>query len=295
MIPHDSLRNRYEARGILRLETALHVGSGIASATTDAEVVRDFLGQPIIPGSSLKGALRSAVERRAEWLNLTACKLEPGNKMCLTTNQVPDAPTPVAKELAPDNEGRRWREQPLEWRLRQMEKNLCHVCQTFGSTVFGGKIQVDDLPLLSELASIADTLIEIRDGVGIDRDSGTAVDGIQFDYQVVPAVAMFRFYLTAENLDPASLALLSLGLLEMSNGAVSLGGKTTRGLGRVNLLLDDLRYFNFADPDEAARNAALMDYLQGQGENHQVGDPREFLSRQVRQFLEGQNAQASAE
>jgi CRISPR/Cas system CSM-associated protein Csm3 (group 7 of RAMP superfamily) len=149
---HDTLQNRYEFTGFLVMETALHIGTGQSSPTTDAGMVRDYQGRPFIPGSSLKGALRSAVERRAEWLGLTSCRLEAGYPDCLTTNGLADE---------------RWRRRPLQERRPDLDNRLCMTCQLFGSPFCTAKLQVDDLPLIESFEEIAPSLIEVRDGVGI--------------------------------------------------------------------------------------------------------------------------------
>lgn len=52
------LTHRYIAKIILEAETPLFVGSGQASLTSDAIVMRDAYGYPMIPGTSLVGVLR---------------------------------------------------------------------------------------------------------------------------------------------------------------------------------------------------------------------------------------------
>ncbi len=276
---HNRLYNRYECRGLVVMETALHVGTGQASPTTDAGIVRDFQGRPFIPGSSLKGALRSAIERRVEWLGLRSCRLEKDYADCLTTNGKPES----------REGGKSWRQRPLAQRLMEMEAGLCDTCKLFGSTVYGGKAQVDDLAVVEPFEAMASQLVEVRDGVGIDRDTGTAAEGIKFDYEVLPSLTPFRFHLTAENLTSADAALLSLGLLEMMNGRVALGGKSTRGLGRSRLDLEDVFHIEFPQSDTISMAERLLDYLKPPEERRhgQVPDPRAFLEGQIRQFLEG--------
>jgi CRISPR-associated protein Csm3 len=273
LLLHDVLRNRLECEGFLLMETALHIGAGQSSPTTDAGVIRDHQGRPFIPGSSLKGALRSAVERRAEWLGLTSCRLEPGYPSCLSTNH-------LAAE--------RWRSLPLEERREEFDQELCDTCKLFGSTSFAAKVHLDDLPVVESLEEITSSLIEVRDGVGIDRDSGTAAEGVKFDYEVVASLTAFRFSLTSENLESAQSALLSLGLLEMMNGAVPLGGKSTRGLGRCRLSLQRLYHVAFTQGDALTLATQLLDHLRPPKER-EVGlkeDPRAFLLKVVQDYLE---------
>ncbi len=61
---HFDLRNRYMLTGQLVMQTAFHIGGGKGSlSNSDNPVVLTPEGQPFIPGSSFKGALRSTVER----------------------------------------------------------------------------------------------------------------------------------------------------------------------------------------------------------------------------------------
>jgi CRISPR/Cas system CSM-associated protein Csm3 (group 7 of RAMP superfamily) len=350
MRPHNRLVNRSEFHGAILMETALHVGTGQTSTIADNGVIRDFQDHPFIPGSSLKGALRSGVDRRAGWLGLRSCCLDTHPLASINSSsqddlnnntipadlrraveaggvQLPENATVSVEERdntwfiadaesqqtyavrnikgrlnvydRNDNDcltvngrteervnGTPWREHDLQWRLREMQSGLCDVCKVFGSTVFGGKVQVDDLPLGEPFDSLADSLLEVRDGVGIDRDSGTAVDYIKFDYEVVPSLTTFRFYLTVENLEAAEAALLALGLLEMMNGTVPLGGKTTRGLGRCRLHLQEVFHFEFPQ-NEPLESGLLLEYLKPPHQRTQGREqaPRTFLETQIRSFL----------
>ena len=50
-------------KGILILDTSLHIGSGLASAETDALLLKDTDEKVFIPGTSIGGALRSRLEK----------------------------------------------------------------------------------------------------------------------------------------------------------------------------------------------------------------------------------------
>ncbi len=77
----------------LRLRTALHIGTGQDSETTDDLLRRDARGRLLIPGTAIAGALRSLATRLAPRFR--------GEQLCqalkgLTTNQgmsVPCLPT----------------------------------------------------------------------------------------------------------------------------------------------------------------------------------------------------------
>src|SRR5947209_19972885 len=58
------LRNRYVFKGKLQMQTGLHIGGGKATLShTDSPVVLTPDDLPYIPGSSLKGTLRSTIEK----------------------------------------------------------------------------------------------------------------------------------------------------------------------------------------------------------------------------------------
>ncbi|MEL6856294.1 MAG: RAMP superfamily CRISPR-associated protein, partial [Cyanobacteria bacterium J06607_13] len=60
----DVFKNRLELTGTLTAVTALRVSEGrsVDVNGSDLPVMKDALGQPLIPGSSFKGALRSRLE-----------------------------------------------------------------------------------------------------------------------------------------------------------------------------------------------------------------------------------------
>ncbi|UZQ85934.1 RAMP superfamily CRISPR-associated protein [Thermoclostridium stercorarium] len=61
----DKFHNRYIVKGTIVAETPIHIGAGnesIDPVETENAVIKDKDGKPYIPGSSLKGALRSWLE-----------------------------------------------------------------------------------------------------------------------------------------------------------------------------------------------------------------------------------------
>ena len=59
----DLLRERIVLTGTLTTRTALHIGGGAGELeAVDLPVVKTNRGDPFIPGSSLKGVVRSTVE-----------------------------------------------------------------------------------------------------------------------------------------------------------------------------------------------------------------------------------------
>jgi CRISPR-associated RAMP protein (TIGR02581 family) len=268
---------RYRFTGHLIADTALHIGGERnANTPTDSPILRDGLGRPLIPGSSLKGAFRATVERLLPNLHsFKSCQLTPGYRECLSTNEdlgrayrrVSEAvsrgrrlgtkQTPSGQEDAKALEqlGRpEWVEQPLQERhlLTLLDEHLCDTCKTFGSPYLAGVVFFRDLPV-SDPWGIGP---EIRDGVGIDRDSERARDQIKFDYEVVPAGTEFDLELTLEGPSQRDLGLVAIGLLELTQGAIPLGGMRSRGLGRCHL--EDLRVASVDFTDSKALTGYLI-------------------------------------
>lgn len=235
MFWHDRLRNRYHVRGLLVAQTGLHIGTGLESALTGSPFIRSS-GEPFVPGSSLKGVLRSTVERLAPNLApFWSCALVQDASPCIGSNDPLDR---VFRELREhqttkhtcdlcQNRPRPGDADPAEWLL---VVHTCDTCKLFGSRAFAGKVAVLDAPIRHPWSGQT----EIRDGVGIDRDTERPKARIKFDLEVLPAETAFDFELVAENLDAYDRTLLAIGLAELVRG-IGVGGRTTRGLGRCRL------------------------------------------------------------
>jgi len=236
---------RYVLTGHIITETGLHVGSGYGSARTDATVVRDFWERPYIPGSSLKGSLRSAVERMIGGLGasqVTSCQLQDGSEVCLTTSRT--------RRTAFEALGDRPDEVAIQT-LLQGPQGLCDTCWLFGSPYSQSRLLVRDLPLVGDETAAS----EIRHGVGIDRDTQTAREKIKYDFEALPSQLKFGLELVVERPSALDLALLALGLQEMQLGFVPLGGIRTRGLGRCQLDLAPVQRIDLAN------KAAVLAFL----------------------------------
>jgi CRISPR-associated protein Csm3 len=249
--------------GVLETRTALHVGTGtVLSTATEAPILRGADGRPLIPGSSVKGALRAASERLLRALGLRACvvfgkeRASDPTLECLTTDEERSKlfrKLKSGEELTKEDleNAQEWFSPPAAWSTnskaaiwRDFGKNddrqrellegqelLCRACLTWGSPFMAGRVRVPDLRLSPGKAWSDAT--EIRDGVGLDRDTGTAAPGIKFDLEVLPAGARFDFEMVAE--PDAELAVVALAIGELRQGNIPLGGRVTRGLGEVAL------------------------------------------------------------
>lgn len=102
----------------------------------------------------------------------------------------------------------------------------------FGSPFTAARLNVSDLYMADEEWS---GMVQIRDGVAIDRDTERARDRLKYDFEVVPASAKFKLEILLENVTKRDRQLLSAGLSEYVHGFGVVGGKRSRGLGVAQL------------------------------------------------------------
>jgi len=254
---------RVRFTGRLLMQSALHVGTGRGSSQTDATVLRHRDGRPFIPGSSLKGALRSHLERLAQAPSLA----QKGATSCLLYADDPDKTTGPACPTPGWIDAGKDATQATEDEF----SSLCHTCTLFGSPILAGKVRIPDLDVIEGTYPGG---LEIRDGVGIDRDRGKAVDGVKFDYEVVPSDTALAFALTVENPDSVELGLLAAGIREMQRGHLAVGGKTTRGLGSCQL--EDVQVYEADFGSNEGLSRYLTSRRDGKG-GAAVDDPAAYL------------------
>ena len=222
MFSFDVLKNRYVIEGRLHAEGALHIGTGVSGTTTDAPFIR-MGNAAFIPGSSLRGVLRSSVERLMH-------AVKPGENYCVTFCSV--AP---GCDSDPRIEAER-----LEARAAEGKLQFCPMCQFFGSTAIASRFKIADA---IQTAGKPKSSVR-RDGVGIDRDTETARDQIKYDFEVLEPECDFRVTLQVENIEDSDKAILYMLLVELKNG-IDVGGKRSRGLGRVVLNPEyNVQYFD---------------------------------------------------
>jgi CRISPR-associated RAMP protein (TIGR02581 family) len=254
-----ALQNRYFFQGTLEMQTALHIGGGrVTQSNSNSPVVLTPEGLPFIPGSSFKGSLRSTVEKFVPVLpgNLFSCALiEPDEEEIKAVQKRGERVCSTARQQAITLE-RRKHPGRIEAILAQAREDCCHTCKLFGSPFAASRVAIKDLYVPETIWS---GVLQIRDGVAIDRDSETAKDRLKYNFEVVPASATFALEITLENATPEDLQLLCVGLSEFVSGAGTLGGKRSRGLGAC--ILHGLRVSTLDLTNEGTRNAYLRDYL----------------------------------
>ena len=244
--------------GTLEARTAVHVGSGQGNELADSLLRRDTEGNVLIPGTAIAGALRAMLTRLAPRL---------GHALCV--------------ELLP----------PKKHEARKQKGCDCAVCRLFGdvepSDEAGGEGEKSTSAASRLLVfnacpsegTVAQALV--RDGVGIDRASGTAAraTGAKFDMETLPAGAKLTLRMELREPDPGEQAederLLAVALAEWQAGRAHLGGDVARGLGAFKL--KDLQYGERDLDDEDG----LMAFLRAPEPWENVEEDKDWLQKRV--------------
>jgi len=171
-----------------------------------------------LPGSSLRGVLRSHAEKLLRSVKEgAACDptrmgggkedgTQDDRKACFagrSNTEAIDGPTAYLKS--------------------------CYACKLFGNTALAGRVRVGDLYLSDAITPV----LARRYGVAIDRVTGAVAQG-PFEIEILTE-ARFVGRLTIRNFTLGQLGLLAAALLDMGDGYAPLGYGKSRGLGRVQL------------------------------------------------------------
>lgn len=208
-----------EARFTLNLTTTgpVLVRSGYATMVgpdmTPVLTFRNGEQQVYFPGSSLKGVLRSHLEKVSRTLNQKA--------VCDPFHVKGQTDEFCGKKL----EGREDVDSITAYR------DSCPICRLFGSTEFIGRINMNDAYLAEGMLNPRPT--EVRDGVGIDRLTGGAAYGAKFDLEAVSAGVTFTTDVYLRNFETWQLGMLLAAVQDFEDGLIRIGSGTSRGLGSV--------------------------------------------------------------
>lgn len=213
--------------------------AGLTPGVPDLSCVRTRVGGGLstayIPGSSLKGVVRSTAEA------------------LLRGRSYKPTPTADSVEGACDPLGRASCGQKLDSVRRdgldgaETHRGHCLACRTFGSTAMKGRAAFRDFypwaknPEDTEGRKTvgAANRTETRNGVSINRISG-AVEHGPFEQEVVPVGAAFWGEIALSNFQVWQLGLVASALDELNDGFAQLGSTKTRGFGTVRVMIESV-------------------------------------------------------
>ena len=190
--------------------------------------LRDGKRTYYLPGTSLKGVLRSHFERISR-------TLRPGSVCLPYFDPKRPIPIPVESENQSYSCGFRSRGQGSD-APSAAYADSCAACRLFGSLKFAGRFSIGDAyPLPNH-----EPTVEARNGVGIDRFTGGAVPRVLFDLQAVVG-GRFGTRIRVLNFELWQLAGLSLLLTDLEDEIIAVGSGRSRGLGRVRATATSFR------------------------------------------------------
>jgi len=264
-------------KGVMTCETGLHIGSATGALEIggiDAAVVKDPLtSEPYVPGSSLKGKMRSLMERKV-------------------MQEIAEGGKEDAKKFLTRVGGNE--EKPI--RIHVCTKKDCQICRLFGSTPMDAKGENIPSPLI-----VSD--LSLRNG---DQLKGRLSSPLQYtewkaensldritahsnprDIERVPRGAQFNmeFIYNLANTDflkqDIENLVCTLHLLQDDY----LGGSGSRGYGRINFQISKLtgKKIQYYESDEHQMGKQYKEFLSKSDEEQSVN--LEEFKRKLPQIL----------
>lgn len=208
-----------------------------------------------LPGSSLKGVVRSHVEKICRTLKPgVACNpfikakekatAQGARLICTEFSDVS-----CSDKLEVREKGR------LEINHQVWQRNgegqlantlayadSCPICRLFGSTSFIGRLSIGD----AYLSANSQGRVETRDGVGIDRLTGGAANGAKFELETVSSGVSFETDILLRNFECWQVGMLLVAVADMRDQLIRVGSGRSRGLGAVKAELGELTIHTLA-------------------------------------------------
>jgi len=177
MVLFETLKERWIIRGKIKILTPIHIGRGRGEkdlGEADLPILKLPDGTPYIPGSSLKGVVRSQFDRIMTGLGIRVC-----------IYQRSKSPISPDYDCEPDK--------------------LCVSCAMFGSTAVSSRVIFRDSYPLERTETL------IRPGVALARDTKTVAKG-PFEIEFVPPGTEFSLEIVIENPEEWMIGALIIAL-----------------------------------------------------------------------------------
>ncbi len=173
----------------------------------------------VIPGSSLKGVLRSRYENIVNLFGGKCCDIFDHKSKC-------------------NGKINGKADKPYEEQGEYVYRYVCPACKLFGSLNIASRIYMADA------YPIKNCVMGERTGVGINRITGAAHKGALYDFEVVED-GTFQARITIKNYELYQMALLFHVLKDLDEGYVSIGAATTRGNGQMEVQKLDICFRDY--------------------------------------------------
>lgn len=176
-----------------------------------------------LPGSSLKGAIRAHAERIVRTVGKEERPSENNQKLWANNPLIKDS---YLEDFKKQNQN----DPNIGSKLYKLSS---FTDQIFGNTSISSRLRIEDaypdksIPLK----------LEERNGVAIDRVFGSTIPGALFNYQVCTS-GEFHTKIHLKNFTLGQLGLIGLVLRDLNDGWFGLGFAKSRGLGTVEVKLN---------------------------------------------------------
>ena len=203
---------------------AIHAGKSAAYSIVDQSIIK-IGGVPVIPGSSLKGALRSIIESILSKSGVDVCIPEASIPKQIKQRRNVDEYARYLGRLPPCNQIK--------------GDDVCPVCEIFGAASLSGRAVFLDARPESTIEPIKRTHVAIR------RDTNAQSDGSLMELEAVDKGAVFSGkirIINAENWHIGAI-LRALEVLKL----IGLGAKKTAGYGEIDTLAKKITLNTFVN------------------------------------------------
>ncbi len=234
LLKGDPFVNRYRFTGTLTTCSPLHVGTGTTLRSDEAKkrcksdaeippeisaVIKDYRGKPLIPGSALRGVMR-------HWL-LSILLAGFGDQWAYLRNYEDASLTDLSQKE----------------QIEAVRREFSWLELLFGTPFHEGKIEVWDADCKTGIVPSNDTLLGwdenaltyIDTSVAINPATGTALENLLYNVEVVPPGVTFEFNLVGQNLADEEIGLVLLALQGFNSRVypIRVGARTGRGYGQL--------------------------------------------------------------
>jgi len=194
-------------------------------------------GQPVLPASALRGALRSRAEQIVRTLG--------GADAACQTNTDQACHERLQREIA----SRKKRAEPGDGEAEDLDESErhCAACRVFGSARWASPIRITDFYALPGHGGVG----RPQEQVAIDRFTGGAAEGAKFDLETAAGVQVageIHLEIGPYRLEEWGLGLLALTLRDLLWGDVPLGFASGRGLNEYRARLTSVERFWIQPP-----------------------------------------------
>lgn len=248
LLKGDHFSNRYRITGKLVTVSPLHIGTGaetdeiiadkadrkhyqdrIGKVPSVSTIQRDHRQKPLIPGSSLRGAMR-------HWL--------------LSVLQSVDSSWADVRDYETDE----LLDMDQAEQIATIKEEFSRLELLFGTPFNAGKLEVWDAACITEEVQASDGMLHwnpqrltyVDTSVAIDPATGTAKDKLLYKTEIVPPGVEFEVNLVAQNLSDEELGLTLFALQGFNSDVypIRLGAHAGRGYGRMRFTPTRIRYLD---------------------------------------------------